>query len=428
MYRKFLRFNLFLFSLLFFINHSLLAQGNTWDSTKTEMPTARYSHGTCAVNGKIYAIGGETTGNGCNSPATQKVEEFNPSTDSWDTTKTDMPMARESFSIGAVNGKIYVIGGSSISCSNHTSTVQEYDPQTDTWDTNKNLMPTARSGLSASVVNGKIYVIGGYRYSPYLPLNNVEEYDPQTDTWDTKAPMLTARGWFNTCVVDGKIYAFGGHDSVLNVEVYDPVTDSWTPKANMPDTLTIYSASSVNGKIYIFGGVKIFTLNGPAPVSNVWEYDPISGTYSPMSPMPTARAAAHASEVNGKIYVIGGSITNHHLQPGNKVEEYTPPGGIGSVEDPFSGDNNPTQFMLHQNYPNPFNPNTTIEFSIPKTEFVTLKIYNMLGKEVSTLVSEKLNTGSYTYSWDASSLASGVYMYRIEAGEFQQVKKMILLK
>lgn len=88
----------------------------------------------------------------------------------------------------------------------------------------------------------------------------------------------------------------------------------------------------------------------------------------------------------------------------------------------------PNQFVLYQNYPNPFNPRTNIQFSIPKTEIVTLKIYNLLGQEVATLVSNKLNPGNYTYTWDASGFASGVYLYKIEAGSFVESKKLLLLK
>ena len=90
--------------------------------------------------------------------------------------------------------------------------------------------------------------------------------------------------------------------------------------------------------------------------------------------------------------------------------------------------NIPLEYGLKQNYPNPFNPTTNIEFSIPKSEFVTLKVYNILGEEVATLVSEKLAAGSYKYDWNASDLASGVYLYRLQAGDYVDVKKMILMK
>ncbi len=88
----------------------------------------------------------------------------------------------------------------------------------------------------------------------------------------------------------------------------------------------------------------------------------------------------------------------------------------------------PVSFNLSQNYPNPFNPTTMINFSIPKESMVSLKIYNILGQEVKTLVSETKTAGKYTVSFDASSLSSGVYFYTLHAGNFYQVKKMMLLK
>jgi len=91
-------------------------------------------------------------------------------------------------------------------------------------------------------------------------------------------------------------------------------------------------------------------------------------------------------------------------------------------------DNFPNEYVLNQNYPNPFNPSTTIEFSIPKTELVSLKIYNLLGQEVEELVAKRLTPGIYKYFWEAGSLASGIYMYKIEAGGFIKTRKMILLK
>jgi hypothetical protein len=93
-----------------------------------------------------------------------------------------------------------------------------------------------------------------------------------------------------------------------------------------------------------------------------------------------------------------------------------------------SDQNIPTVFSLDQNYPNPFNPSTTIEFAIPKTEFVSVKIYNLLGQEVATLVSQTLKAGFYKYGWNASGLSSGVYYYSIKAGEFHDVKKMVLIR
>lgn len=85
-------------------------------------------------------------------------------------------------------------------------------------------------------------------------------------------------------------------------------------------------------------------------------------------------------------------------------------------------------FELNQNYPNPFNPSTTIEFTIPKSDFVTLKIYNMLGQEVASLITEDLVQGNYKYTWETFGLASGVYYYKLETKNFAATKKMIVLK
>jgi hypothetical protein len=88
----------------------------------------------------------------------------------------------------------------------------------------------------------------------------------------------------------------------------------------------------------------------------------------------------------------------------------------------------PVSYELRQNYPNPFNPSTIINFSIPEASFVSLKVYNSMGEEIETLVSKELGAGNYKYDWDAKNFTSGIYFYTIQVGEFNQTKKMILLK
>ncbi|HVO73802.1 MAG TPA: T9SS type A sorting domain-containing protein [Ignavibacteriaceae bacterium] len=88
----------------------------------------------------------------------------------------------------------------------------------------------------------------------------------------------------------------------------------------------------------------------------------------------------------------------------------------------------PSKFLLEQNYLNPFNPSTIITFSLPSKSFVTLKVFDFLGKEVATIVSEELSAGSHNREWNAGNLSSGVYFYRIQAGSFIETKKLILMK
>jgi hypothetical protein len=88
----------------------------------------------------------------------------------------------------------------------------------------------------------------------------------------------------------------------------------------------------------------------------------------------------------------------------------------------------PAQFSLSQNYPDPFNPSTTISFTIPSRSSVSLKIFDLLGREVATIVSEELPAGTYARQWYAGKMSSGVYFYRLQAGSFTQTKRLVLLK
>ena len=83
---------------------------------------------------------------------------------------------------------------------------------------------------------------------------------------------------------------------------------------------------------------------------------------------------------------------------------------------------------MFENYPNPFNPSTTIRFELPKPGDITLKIYTLLGEEIQTLICEEMPAGEHQVEWNAQDLASGIYLYRLEAGDFIQNRKMIVMK
>ncbi|MFZ2864087.1 MAG: T9SS type A sorting domain-containing protein, partial [Ignavibacteriaceae bacterium] len=112
-------------------------------------------------------------------------------------------------------------------------------------------------------------------------------------------------------------------------------------------------------------------------------------------------------------------------------------GSDATIVDPFNN-NFPSGFTLGQNYPNPFNPSTTINYSIPSSSFVTIIVYDILGKKVATLVNEEKPMGSYEIEFSADggssfggevyNLTSGIYFYRLQAGSFVETKKMIYLK
>jgi hypothetical protein len=128
-----------------------------------------------------------------------------------------------------------------------------------------------------------------------------------------------------------------------------------------------------------------------------------------------------------RIYIV--------LDPDDKIDEIHEDNNEGwkvlnysGVTDVNDKNLNVESYELSQNYPNPFNPTTTINYRIPKSEFVTLKVYDVLGREIQTLVNQQLLPGFYQAQFDGSNLASGVYFYRIKAGNFIQTKKLMLLK
>jgi hypothetical protein len=88
----------------------------------------------------------------------------------------------------------------------------------------------------------------------------------------------------------------------------------------------------------------------------------------------------------------------------------------------------PDHYVLMQNYPNPFNPTTKIKFTLPYTELVKIQIYNTIGQKIETILEKQMRAGNHEVEFNANNLSSGIYFYRIEAGVFQDVKKMILLR
>jgi len=121
-------------------------------------------------------------------------------------------------------------------------------------------------------------------------------------------------------------------------------------------------------------------------------------------------AADGAPEASYGVDDVRLEITN---DPGTGIEDY---------------ETIPTRYELSQNYPNPFNPTTKIHYNIPREGNVTLKVYNMIGQEVASLVNENKPAGSHQVTFNAKELASGMYIYRIQVGSFMSAKKMLLIK
>jgi len=274
----------------------------TW-VLKTPMPIAMSAPASGVIDGKIYLAGGSGVAN----EALNNLIVYDPATDSW-AEKPDMSAGRWGLTAGIIDGKYYtVVGGSPIPYGSVKTEV--FDPETNEWQ-EKSDMPNPGWGVTSGVVNNKLYVIGGYNW-PNWGMDLNREYNPATNQWTLKAPMPTKRSWFGSEVIDNKLYAVGGwnwNDTVdlPTLEVYDPTSDTWTARASMPIGLRSFATASSGGKLYVFGG---YTGEGPSAVfySTVFVYDPASDSWSQLSDLPLAIAGAVAEEINGQIYLFGGS-------------------------------------------------------------------------------------------------------------------------
>jgi len=190
---------------------------------------------------------------------------------------------------------------------------------------------------------------------------------------------------------------------------------------------------------YIFDSTAAFMYNNGNFVS--------STTVISFNTFHTATIVYDSSAQNAKWYLDGNLIktTSFAIDHGNDRNVSTTNYGMGFV---FKGiyddlkvyslanvtavddqnNSTPLKFELNQNYPNPFNPGTKIKYAIGSMQYTTLKIYDVLGNEVATLVNEEKPAGTYEVNFDASNLSSGIYYYQLKAGSFIQTRKMILMK
>jgi 1,4-alpha-glucan branching enzyme len=189
-----------------------------------------------------------------------------------------------------------------------------------------------------------------------------------------------------------------------------PVFRSTNYTASLTGTTKRITIIDTSMSVNVIGNFDVTNQNivGNFPNTGIW-YDYFSHT------------SINVTNTNMNIYLMPGE---YHVYTTVQLPAPDMVTGIkGSDENKI-----PTAFALEQNYPNPFNPSTIISYNVPMSSLVTIKVYNILGSEVATLVHDNKVAGTYKVTFDASHLSSGVYFYRLDAGNFTQTKKLVLLK
>jgi hypothetical protein len=171
--------------------------------------------------------------------------------------------------------------------------------------------------------------------------------------------------------------------------------------------------------VYTDNRMEIY-INGQPESSTAWTGDILQTSIDFM----IGQVLPGNSSSNFKGVIDDVSIYNYALSSSEISDLYNQSTPIEDINK--SG--NPTSYYLDQNYPNPFNPTTLISYQLPVPSDVVLKIYDVLGKQVTTLYTGKQPAGNYMLQWDANNMASGIYYYKIEAGSFIDIKRMLLLR
>ena len=218
--------------------------------------------------------------------------------------------------------------------------------------------------------------------------------------------------------------------AVLNNSVSIPVSFKQFKAIGAISLKIQYNASVLNftGITNVPGG-KTFTYNESNGIITLSWFDQTGGNSS--------ITADSATLVNLNFVYLGGSTSLTFLGSASQVADSAGDviagvvfinGSVSVINSVITHSGIPKVYALSQNYPNPFNPSTNINFDLPKESKVVLKVYNILGQEVATLVNRAMVAGSYTFQFTDKNLSSGIYIYRLQAGDFTLTKKMTLLK
>jgi len=418
----------YIFSFIILIQLQTMAQFESWNVIG-EM-TNPVSRGQAVVyKDRIYIFGGysDVTQNPVNW-----IQEYNPSTGVWRQVGR-MNAEREGFLASVQDTSILLFGGVEKN-SNLLYSIEEWTPNIPdstarVISTNENFDRVYPTGLS---FNNDVYIFGGYPFSNGTQnLTYFTQYKYSNNTFSNSANFNYSVSNFPSqqmsAIFTSSIYIFGGAQFGILRSIYEYklTTNQYTKleiQLNEPRAGGIAIKHQLYKLIYIIGGFD----EGSGSLSSVEIFRPADeGGAALLLEGPELnykRKNLMAVYYDKTFYVFGGEDSDGKLVP--FVERLDPQ--VTTVVD--EENSVPRSFSLSQNYPNPFNPTTIISYQVPQNSFVNLKIFDVLGNEIKELINENKQPGYYEVQFNAGELTSGVYFYRLSAGNFFETKKMVVVK
>lgn len=423
--------------------------GVSWSVHDQAADSSLWGAASVLVGDVVYLIGGFPY---TNTTTPSKIRKYDLNTGDWTYLQDKLELDVLGITAEYYDGKIYAFNTST------NDDVFAYDIATDTWSSKTPAPVTTEQGMNSVMYDNEIYLTGFENEVFY-------KYNPASDQWtELAAPPRHLRKCGMGLIINDIYFAGGGMNTGSvphydDVVVYDIGTNSWsTDSYTLSDNKHWMASAEYNGGFSVLGGrlavgnevsdeVEEIVPQGTVPV----ELTSFTATVVDAEVILNWSTATETNnygfeierKTTGEYYTVAfviGNGTTTKPQQYSYIDKFADPGinyyrlkqmdFLGSFEysDVIEVNVPLESFELAQNYPNPFNPSTKITFSIPNRSFVTLKVYNVQGEEVASLVSGDMKAGVYNVEWKANNVPSGVYVYSLIADNKVQSRKMILMK
>jgi hypothetical protein len=460
---------------------------NTWLTNAANYPTT-VADGKAAgyQDSLIYVVGGLTNGT---STATANVNVYNAISNTW-RAATSLPAARSGGAMAIIGDTIvYVCGGTgyNVGLSNtvYRGVISQSDRSVITWTTGAVYPGTSLHRMDAAPWGCQGIIVGPGSASGFTTTTAVYRYSPGLNAWTPLPPVstTTSAAFVGSAWRTGNIYRFFVTSGLVLTPPYSipqnqiMVDTLCPPPPGPPGQQTSYCRGGLNipildhqwarDSVQVVLGSACTVLDVNVRIDTVlhtWDSDlrfylnkgatgvqiinsvggsgdnfigtvlddsasipiasgtaPFTGNFRPSNPLTPFNGGSTDGYWRLSISDTAGGDTGSLRRWCVIITWQCPVGGVHTTEIP-------NYYSLSQNYPNPFNPSTTIKYTLPVSENVKLSVYDITGREVAVLVNEYKTSGIYEVNFDASKLASGVYFYKIQAGEFTATKKMLLVK